>query len=235
MLVHGLGDSRRVMAPLAAQLGGDHRTVTVDLRGHGDSDAPHADYSVETLATDVAHVCDALGVERAVIVGHSLGGAVGVHLAATQPDLVAAVALLEGALLFRPEVVAGSVPLVEALHTPAWREAMHAFVDTGFIPTDDPEVRAQAHAEVDRLQHHAVVGTIDAAGQWDAEPAIRACRAPVLYIDAGSELTDLQRFAELCPQLEIGRTVGVGHNQMLASPEQVAAMIGRFIATRVAV
>lgn len=234
VLIHGLCDSRQVMAPLARRLADRHRTVTTDLRGHGASDAPHGDYSVETLAADVAHVCDTLGATEAVIVGHSLGGAIAVQLSASRPDLVAAVVLLEGALLFREEVVAAAAPVFEAVRTPGWRDAMHAFIDSGFIETDDPALRARAHAELDHLQQHAVAGTVEAAGRWDAEPALRACRVPLLHIDAGSNLADLERLAQLCPQLEVGHTVGVGHNQMLATPDQVAAMIARFIAVRVA-
>ena len=234
VLVHGVCDDLGVMAPLAARMGGRHRTVRVDLRGHGASDAPAGDYSVATLAADVAAMCDHLAVRGAVVVGHSLGGAVAVQLAASRPELVAALVLLDGALLFRPEVAEGAAPLLEALHSPAWREALHAFVDTGFVDSDDPAVRADAHARVDGLTHHAMAGVLTAAGPWDAEPALRACRVPLLYVDSGAGLADLERLAQLCPQLETGRTVGMGHNQMLASPAQVAAMIDRFMAVHAA-
>lgn len=68
-----------------------------------------------------------------------------------------------------------------------------------------------------------------AAGNWDAEPALRACRMPLLHVDAGSNLADLDRLAAVCPQVQVSCTVGVGHNQMLATPDQVAAMIDRFV------
>jgi pimeloyl-ACP methyl ester carboxylesterase len=233
VLVHGLCDNRHVMAPLADRLLDRHRVVRIDLRGHGDSDAPERGYAVATLAADVAYVCDHLDITDAVIVGHSLGGAVAMQLAAQRPDMVAAVALLDGALLFHEEVAQGAAPMLEALRTPAWRDAVHGFVDTGFIATDAPELRRRAHDEVARLSQHAVAGTWEAAGGWDAEPAIRACRVPTLYIESGLGLSDLDRFAALCPQLEVGRTVGLGHNQMLATPDQVGAMVDRFIALRV--
>jgi pimeloyl-ACP methyl ester carboxylesterase len=232
VLIHGLCDSRHVMAPLAERLRDRHRVVTVDLRGHGDSAAPEGDYAIETLAADIASVCDHLDVDSAVIVGHSLGGAVAMELAARSPDKVAALVLLDGALLFHEEVVQAAAPMLEALRTPDWRDVVHGFVDTGFIATDDLEPRRRAHAEIQRLSQHAVAATWEAAGSWDAEPAIRACRVPVLHVESGLGLSDLDRFAALCPQLEIGRTVGLGHNQMLATPDQVAAMIDRFVTVR---
>ena len=57
-----------------------------------------------------------------------------------------------------------------------------------------------------------------------------ACRVPVLYIDAGTPNTDLSRFGELCPRLVTGKTVGSGHFVQLEVPEQVNAMIERFLA-----
>ncbi|HSK98185.1 MAG TPA: alpha/beta hydrolase [Euzebyales bacterium] len=235
VLLHGLGDSRHVMAPLADRLRDRHRVVTVDLRGHGDSAAPEGDYAVGTLADDIAYVCDHLDIASAVIVGHSLGGAVAMQLAAHAPDKVAAVVLLDGALLFPEELAQAAQPMLDALRTAEWRDVVHGFVDTGFIASDDPRLRQRAHAEIERLTQHAVVGTWEAAGSWDAEPAIRACRVPVLYVESGMGLCNLDGFAALCPQLVVGRTVGLGHNQMLATPDQAAAMIDRFVAVHVAV
>lgn len=65
------------------------RTIALDLRGHGRSDWP-GDYSVDLMSRDVAEVLDLRGVADAVVVGHSLGGAVGFDLAVRRPDLVAA-------------------------------------------------------------------------------------------------------------------------------------------------
>jgi pimeloyl-ACP methyl ester carboxylesterase len=231
VLLHGLCDGLDVMAPLALGLAEGHRTISVDLRGHGASDAPAGDYSVETLAGDVVAVCDHLSIAGAIVVGHSLGGAVAVQVAATRPDLAAAVIMLDGALLFRDEVVEGVAPLFDAVQSPAWREAVRLFVDTSFIPTDDPEVREAAHARADGMRQHVVAGIFDAAGRWDAVPALRACGMPLLYIDSGANLADLDRLAALCPHVQLGRTVGLGHLQMLASPAQVAAMIDQFVVT----
>jgi pimeloyl-ACP methyl ester carboxylesterase len=65
---------------------------------------------------------------------------------------------------------------------------------------------------------------------WDSASAVAACKVPVLYIDTGTPNADLQRFGELCPQLVIGKIVGSGHFLELEVPEQVNAMIERFLA-----
>ncbi len=59
---------------------------------------------------------------------------------------------------------------------------------------------------------------------------MRACRAPVLYIEAAHRLADLDRFAVLCPHLVTAKAVGSGHFLSLEVPEQINPMIDRFIA-----
>jgi hypothetical protein len=56
---------------------------------------------------------------------------------------------------------------------------------------------------------------------------------PVLYVAANRGLTDVQRFRELCPQLMVGQTVGAGHFHQLEVPDQVNAMIERFLAVSI--
>jgi pimeloyl-ACP methyl ester carboxylesterase len=64
---------------------------------------------------------------------------------------------------------------------------------------------------------------------WDEADALRRCRVPLLYVDAGTPNADLAR-ASLAPQLVVGRTVGSGHFSPLEVPEQINAMLARFLA-----
>src|SRR5579859_6537108 len=62
-----------------------HRVVAPDLCGHGASDAPERRYTVSEFADDLAWLCAELGVQRPVLVGHSMGGLIALELAATYP------------------------------------------------------------------------------------------------------------------------------------------------------
>jgi pimeloyl-ACP methyl ester carboxylesterase len=72
---------REQVEPFAA----DHRVVTLDLPGHGDSGRGRAEWTLEAYAEDVVRVVDALGLERLVLVGHSMGGPVSLLAAARLP------------------------------------------------------------------------------------------------------------------------------------------------------
>src|SRR5204862_7887579 len=77
VFVHGWTCNRSFFAPQFDHFGRNHRAVSVDLRGHGDStQAKDGDYSVAAFAGDVAAVIEELGLAPAVVVGHSLGGAI---------------------------------------------------------------------------------------------------------------------------------------------------------------
>ena len=72
----------------------DFRTLRMDARGHGASDAPGGDYAMAELASDVAAVMDAAGIGSAVVAGVSLGGMIAMELALAAPARVSALALI---------------------------------------------------------------------------------------------------------------------------------------------
>ena len=122
MFVHGWTCNHTHFAPQIEHFATDHRVVAVDLRGHGESDAPEQRYTVSALADDVAWLCD------------------------------------------------------------------------------------------------------------EANTAARACTVPVLHIGAEDLINDAAALRALNPWIGTGQTVGAGHSNQLEVPEQVNAMIGRFLA-----
>lgn len=88
LLVHGLGYCREGWGPAASLLAERFRVIRFDNRGVGDSDAPRGPYTVRMLTADALAVLDAAQVERAHVVGVSLGGLVAQMLAVTAPDRV---------------------------------------------------------------------------------------------------------------------------------------------------
>lgn len=86
VLLHGFGDTGDMWTPLAVALAKDHQVVVPDLRGMGLSSRPVAGYEKKNQAGDVRAVLDALGVDRAVIVGHDIGTMVAYAYAARYRD-----------------------------------------------------------------------------------------------------------------------------------------------------
>jgi pimeloyl-ACP methyl ester carboxylesterase len=97
LLVHGLASNARLWDEVATRLSAaGHPTAAVDLRGHGESDSPDRGYDTATAASDLVTVIGALDLGRPIVVGQSWGGNVVVSLAAQHPELVSALALVDG-------------------------------------------------------------------------------------------------------------------------------------------
>jgi len=94
LLVHGYGGDRNSWLFLQEPLAARHRVYALDLPGHGTSAKDVGDGSVDTLAGAVLGVLDAIGAERAHLVGHSLGGAVVVAAAARDPRRISSLTLI---------------------------------------------------------------------------------------------------------------------------------------------
>jgi lipase len=94
--LHGITAQHRAFNAAARYLGPSRGLVGVDLRGRGDSDKPESGYGLETHASDVVRVLDHLGLDQAVLVGHSMGAFVALKTALAYPNRVRALVLLDG-------------------------------------------------------------------------------------------------------------------------------------------
>jgi lipase len=94
--LHGITAQHRAFNALAREIGASRALVGMDLRGRGDSEKPDSGYGLEAHARDAVRVLDHLGLENAVILGHSMGAFVALETALSFPDRVRALVLLDG-------------------------------------------------------------------------------------------------------------------------------------------
>jgi len=94
VLIHGMINSSRHWGDVAERLAPTHRVIAPDLIGHGDSATPRGDYSLGAHAASIRDLLVTLGVERATLVGHSLGGGVAMQFFYQFPQMVERLALV---------------------------------------------------------------------------------------------------------------------------------------------
>ncbi len=234
VLIHGWCCDHTYLAPQFDHLRTEHRVIALDLRGHGRSDKPDQEYSIAGFAGDVNWLLGELGVNGAVVIGHSMGGLVALELAARHPERTAGVVTLDSPL-FRPEAARTRMrDLVTVLRTPEYRATAERVVSGMFLPgIDDPDRRARIIAAMSAAPQHVMAGAMQAIATFDDEGAAAACKAPVLAIAAAGSATDVERFRSLCPSLTTAQTACAGHFHQLETPDQVNAMIDRFLRTSV--
>jgi pimeloyl-ACP methyl ester carboxylesterase len=236
LMVHCWTCNHTFFRPQIEHFSRTHRVVAVDLRGHGKSDKPVQDYTVEGFADDLAWLCGQLGLRKPIVVGHSMGGNIALELAARYPDLPAAIVMVDSAIVPPAGLLDAVRSLVASLQQPDFREAQRAFMGAfTFLPTDNPQDKARIIDAMSSAPQHVMANSLDHhILRWDGSAAAAACHVPALYIGAATPLTDVARFRELCPDLVVGQTVGAGHFNNQLVPEQVNAMIEQFLTTTAA-
>ena len=101
VLLHGLGATNASMLPTLVELARDHRVLAPDLPGFGDSGKPTVEYDPTFFAGWLGAFLDALGLERAILVGNSMGGRIAIELALVAPERVAGLVLYAPSLAFK--------------------------------------------------------------------------------------------------------------------------------------
>jgi pimeloyl-ACP methyl ester carboxylesterase len=242
----GLTRNRRDFTGLAADLGAERLVVAVDLRGRGGSgwDPSGTTYRPVSYADDVLVVLDGLGIERAVLVGTSLGGLVSMLLGARDPGRVAGIALND----IGPEIAAeGMVRIHSYIGTLApaatWETAAAQLRDaTGSsVPgLDDAAWLERAHQQLREVEpgrivadHDPVVAEVAKAADPRAVPAVWElfdALAPVPLLLLRGALSDLVApgtVAEMRrrrPDLRVVEVPDRGHAPTLDEPEARAAI-----------
>jgi pimeloyl-ACP methyl ester carboxylesterase len=125
VLIHGMVNSSRHWEEVALRLAGSHRVVAPDLIGHGDSATPRGDYSLGAHAATIRDLLTTIGIERATIVGHSLGGGVAMQFFYQFPQRTERLVLVSsGGLghdvspLLRAAALPGAAPLLRLAASP---------------------------------------------------------------------------------------------------------------------
>jgi pimeloyl-ACP methyl ester carboxylesterase len=231
LLVHCWCCDHTFLEPQFQHFKGRHRVISVDLRGHGESDKPQQEYTLAGFAEDVVWLCGELGVTKPVAIGHSMGGNTVLELAARHPEFPTAIVMIDSGIIPPPPLQEALNQASKALRGPDFRQVISGLGESITLATDEPQRKqrllgvmasAPQHVMSSAFDHHLVL--------WDGAAAT-ACKVPALYIGAQQPLTDLDRMRQLCPQLLTGQTVGAGHFNNQEVPDQVNGMIERFLAT----
>jgi 3-oxoadipate enol-lactonase len=235
LLVQGLGYARWGWEPVADRLAREFRVVSFDNRGIGESDVPAGPYTVQRLAADAVAVLDHAGIERAHVVGASLGGMISQQLAIAHPERVDRLVLLcttpGGPDAFpMPEQ---TVRLFAEAPSLAPEQALRRFVENSL------SVRGEL---VDEIYRRRLENPFDPAGwqaqaaagaAWDAGDGLGEIRASTLVLHGMADNVLDHRNAELLGRRIPGSVVsffpGAGHLFWWEQPDEVSAAIREFL------
>jgi pimeloyl-ACP methyl ester carboxylesterase len=232
VFVHGWACNRRYLsAQIRYFVEQGCTTVSLDLRGHGQSRAQEGtSFTIADFAGDVAALIDHLGLDLPVAVGHSMGGITVLQLAADHPASVSAIVMIDPASLVRnPRSLAVRVEMLEAMRA-GDQGPQRAFVDRFmFLETDDPARKEEIIAGMLSTPVNVSVAAMESIHAFDGPAVAAKCRVPALHIGSARPLNPINQFEQHLEGVVSGQTVGAGHFNQILVPGQVNDMIDRFL------
>ncbi|GAX21808.1 abhydrolase domain-containing protein 11 [Fistulifera solaris] len=248
LLLHGLLGNRRNFATigrsLAQQLEKPRRVTAVDLRNHGDTAAAQAvpEMTYTDMAADVLQFLDRHEIDRAVLVGHSMGGKVAQTVALTAPERVDGLVVLDIAPVPYTEEDAPWKAVVDILFLldkiPVGSSKKE--VDQFLLPTiPDSALRAFILTNWDAKESNwkipisSIVKQIEALASFDIDPSVHQYHGDVFLIHGGQSRfvrhAYMERIGEYFPNHLLTTIKGAGHWVHAEAPQDTTALLKRFL------
>ena len=230
---NSLGTTLHLWDPILPYLPKGLRIIRYDMRGHGQSDAPDAPYSMGQLVSDAEAVCDAFDVRDAVFVGLSVGGMIAQGLAVKRPDIIRALVLSNtAAKIWSPKLWQERIEMIRASGiVAASDEIMKRWFGADFY--NSPQMPFWK-AMLEATPVEGYTGVCAAIAGTDFYTPTSGLRIPTLGIagsEDGSTPPDLVReTVDLIPGSQFALIRRSGHLPCVEKPESFAKHLCDFLA-----
>jgi 3-oxoadipate enol-lactonase len=236
VLLHGLGWDGTLWASAARRFADRYRVIAGDTRGHGQSDRPAGPYSIDLFAADWLGLLDALGVDRACVVGFSQGGMIAQVLALEHPERVAALVLVSTACRSDPSVKGKMEERIRLARTegPAAAARLAA---TSIFSKRFTDARADAVEQFiawrTGMDQESLLEATRAAYGFDVSARLSAVHVPTLVMygdeDALTPPAVVRYVADCLPKPELVCVPGAGHMIPIEQPDEFESHLQAFL------
>lgn len=225
-----LGTTRAMWRPQVAELSRRMRVVTFDHRGHGASPAPAGPYDIADLGADLVDLLDHLGLDRVHYAGLSLGGMVGMWLAAHRPERVDRLGLLCTAAYLPPaDAWRARAAQVRERGTASLTEALLGRWFTASFADRRPEVVAPLVADLAVTPAEGYAACCEAIAGMDLRPVLARIAAPTLVVagadDPATPPRDARVIVEAVPCARLTVLDRAAHLASVEHPARVTALL----------
>jgi pimeloyl-ACP methyl ester carboxylesterase len=230
VLVHSLAGTSRHWSEQLRHLRQTRRAVAFDFRGHGRSDRPkNGDYTIAGMAADISATVDSLGLDRFVLVGHSMGGGAALVYAGTHPNRVL------GLMLIDPIGDGKQIPAAEADGFLSSLESDYDNASQAYwtsIAGPDSVIRQRLLSDLKSTPQETVIRVLREVMKFDPDPALARYHGPTLsVVTPHNDMPfSLHRLGRGFPHEVVE---GTGHWIQLDKPAAVNAALDEFLAKSV--
>ncbi|MBL8701644.1 MAG: alpha/beta fold hydrolase [Alphaproteobacteria bacterium] len=236
LMVHGIGARKTSWAALTQHLKNDFTCIAYDLRGHGESPKGDGAFGLDELVADLERLRQRLGIDRAHVIGHSLGGMIGPAYALAHPERVNALGLLSTAAFRTPDDSAKVRAVVTAMEQKGIPQVLSTLADRWF--TDDfqknhPERIEARKRQVIETDANVFLNVFRIYAETEMSPWLHKVTHPSLVLtgelDGGCNPRLNQQIADAMPNSELVILPGLKHAILIEATERVAPPIARFL------
>ena len=216
------------------------RALLIDLPGHGLSDKPHRAYPIEFFAHAVEAVMRDAGVERVVLIGHSLGGPIAYAFLRLYPEKATALVLVDAFVSRhmagppdRAATAAYFARVARSFQGPVGERTFAQRVESCFTEQTPEALRAEIRAKMYATPKHVRIAALSSISSLHPPPANEVFDLPAIAIQAG-ELHTQERFElmrTIFTRMQLDRWEGAGHFLMLEDPARFNRELEQFLAT----
>lgn len=204
----------------------DRRAIAIDLRGHGQSDAPaNLDYSVNSQVADIAAVVDSLGLDKFVLVGHSMGGATAIAYAGMHPDRVAGLVMVGAPGKTSDKDFKETMAMLES---DAYDKTMNGYMKS-ILGGSRPYTDSLERAGMNKFSKETNLAIIRSIFQYDPLPSLRKYNGPKLIISSELEEKQPDALAKQMPNVQNKIIKGTSHWIHMDKPEEFYTVLEEFL------
>jgi sigma-B regulation protein RsbQ len=209
-----------------ARLAKSRQVVTLDLAGHGRSGRTRKDYTMEAFGQDVKAVADGLKLDRMVLVGHSMGGAVILEAAKRLGDRVVGLVPIDTLLDVEQWSDPKETDAVMAKMRADYKGEATAFIRQYlFAPTTPPAVADRILAQTTTFPPEIALSALRNNWNYRAAPGFDAIKVPIVAVNGDRFPTNLEANRRHAPQFDAIIMKGVGHYPMLEDPKRFGDLL----------
>ena len=235
LFIHGLGSSLRDWEEQIPVFSKKFKVITLDLRGHGQTDKPRGPYSITMFAEDIAELIKSLKVDPVHVVGISLGGAIGFHLAIDHPDITKSLVVVN---------MSASVPIkslkekqmfflrVLIVKMMGMKKMGEVLAKRLFIKPEQEELREKMASRWAENDKKAYLSSLKTLKNWSVLERLHEIKCPTLLVSSDEDYTPLsakEEYTAMIPNAKLVVIEDARHAVSVEKPGELNTILMDFL------
>jgi pimeloyl-ACP methyl ester carboxylesterase len=219
VFIHGWCCDKRYWSYQVPYFARQYKVVAIDLAGHGASGLGRRRWTMEAFGADVAAVIEMLGINRVILIGHSMGGYVIIEAAKRMPERVIGLVGIDTFHNFETEYPKEQIKEFISGFKGNFVKNTDGFVRNMFTPGSDPNIVDKIAEDMSSAPPWIGISSLQEYFNYDVKEALKEVRVPIYCINSDLLATDVEVGRRHASSFEVKLMPGMGHFIMIEDPE----------------